>query len=289
MTAHSMGNFNLDKLKLPAVSEVGLKVMDIVSNDDVNVVGLAHAISSDPTLSATILKYANSPLYRRMVEVTNVRNAISILGLKNVRLAVAVATMRAFCMPPDPIKEILWRHSFRIASLVRLIGRKLFFSMGDDMELTALMHDMGELVLSTNFQKDYTQLFHDAVAERLGLRDQEQLLLGVESIKLLDRLAAILRLPDVTVQALCDFYQGIPLEGVAQAKDKHRAILELAHHIEWHASLGSQKEMNPAKERISEPQLTPMEQLMAYLKLNESQLEEFLAGYKALLGQKYSL
>ncbi|MBD3671226.1 MAG: HDOD domain-containing protein, partial [Gammaproteobacteria bacterium] len=140
---------------MPDVSPSGLEVMEILRDESFDILKLSKAISHDPVLSSTVLKYANAPIYRNLVEVTNVRQAISILGSKNVRMAVVVATMRHFDREPSELAQTFWDHSFDIATLCRLIARKVALRLVEDIELTGLLHEMGSLVLITNFKDQY--------------------------------------------------------------------------------------------------------------------------------------
>lgn len=53
---------------------------------------LAQTIEKDPTISLRLISVANSPIYRGITEIRNVKTAIPRLGLKetfNVVLAIA--------------------------------------------------------------------------------------------------------------------------------------------------------------------------------------------------------
>ena len=219
------------ELKMPDVSPSGLAVMEMVSDENFDILKLSKAISQDPVLSSTVLKYANAPLYRNLVEITNVRQAISILGLKNVRMAVVVATMRSFNKQPGKLAQIFWNHSFSIATLCRMLAKKVVPQLAEDIELTGLLHEMGALVLITNFKQQYQEVVDTSFSEALELEDVEKRVFGVNHNELLTRLLDDMRLPEMTFYAINDLADMETIELLGRDVDYHMAIVALAHHI----------------------------------------------------------
>lgn len=230
-----MSNEFLD-LKMPDLSPSGMQVLEMVSREDFDILPLTKAIAQDPVLSSIILKYANSPIYRRVVEVNNVRQAISILGQKNVRMAVVVGTMRSFSSEPNPLSNLIWKHSFDIATLCKLITRMVEPRKAEDVELTGLMHEMGSLILIRNFPDKYREVIDVANRDGRLLESCEKEMFGINHNELLARLVDEFRLPEITLYALHDLAEVSELEMLGRDVDMHIAVLALAHHIYY--SLG---------------------------------------------------
>lgn len=219
------------ELKMPDVSPAGLVVMEMVSDENFDILKLSKAISQDPVLSSTVLRYANAPLYRNLVEITNVRQAISILGLKNVRMAVVVATMRSFNKQPGKLAQIFWDHSFSIATLCRIVAKKVKPQLAEDIELTGLLHEMGALVLITNFKQQYQEVVDTSFSEGVDLEEVEKRVFGVNHNELLTRLLDDMRLPEMTFYAINDLADMDAVELLGRDVDYHMAVVALAHHI----------------------------------------------------------
>ncbi|MFT5451625.1 MAG: HD-like signal output (HDOD) protein, partial [Enterobacterales bacterium] len=58
-----------DRLVLPTLPEVALRIRESVENPDVSAQKLAEVIASDAALSARLIKVSNSPLLRGRVAV----------------------------------------------------------------------------------------------------------------------------------------------------------------------------------------------------------------------------
>ena len=74
-----------DRLTLPTLPEVALKIRDAVNDEDVTSNKLAGVIGQDAALAARIIKVANSPLMRGAVSVDNLQLAITRMGINFVR------------------------------------------------------------------------------------------------------------------------------------------------------------------------------------------------------------
>ncbi|MGM0412070.1 MAG: HDOD domain-containing protein [Pseudomonadota bacterium] len=263
-------------LRMPRVSPSGQDVLAMLESRDPNIRSVTEAIHRDPVLSSAVLKYANAPMYRRLVEVTNVRQAVSILGLANVRLAVMVASMRDFAgaYRDHPLANAIWAHSFTMAGLMRAIADMVVPRRAEDIELTGLLHEMGALILLTNFPEEYTRLADEALAEDAFLEDREKAFFGVTHNELVGRVIDEIRLPDASRGAITDFpfMEQVPLAG--REVDDHLAVLALAHHL--HEEAGRQP--HHPRERIPDER----DRLVAELGLDEADLEALRQQHGAL-------
>lgn len=220
-------------LKLPAVSSECSNVLELIEQEDISVSKLSDVISLDPVLSSTLLKYANSPLYRRSNEVTSVNTAINLLGTKNVSAAVMMATMRAFSSADNEINLKIWEHSVAISTINRLICKSSFRALGEQAELIGILHDMPALVISTNFPDEYLKLLESA---RDNSTPHEILWLemfGISQDDVMARVANDFRLPEGISSVLCAYHSHQPITGdIESEQDRLIAIMALAHHLE---------------------------------------------------------
>ena len=76
---------------IPAFPAVALRVLDLVSQDDADFGLLVREIASDATLSAQVLRLANSALFR--YEVGTIHQAVMLLGAQRVQSLVMSVAM----------------------------------------------------------------------------------------------------------------------------------------------------------------------------------------------------
>ena len=83
----------LDIKDLPVFPQVAIKILQIQEeNIDISFKELESIILLDPALTAKILKVANSALYARQREITNLQQALTLLGFKMVKSLVLLVS-----------------------------------------------------------------------------------------------------------------------------------------------------------------------------------------------------
>lgn len=156
-----------DKLVVPSMPEVALKIRHLVEDNDIPVSELARALSTDPAISAKLIKSANGALYHGQPAVDTCARAISRLGLNTTKHLVVSFVLRNLFeekIHTDLLSERvrdLWHHSVEIASISMALAHA---SPGLDAEealLAGLLHDIGELVILT-YAESYPDLTADS-------------------------------------------------------------------------------------------------------------------------------
>jgi HD-like signal output (HDOD) protein len=138
---------NRGELELPAMPEVALKIVKLAEDPEAGLPDLAKVVQMEPTVAGSIIKAANSPLYRGSKPVDNIKNAVVRLGAKITRnLATSVAMRERFSAKTPLIKkrmQRLWEHSIQASALSFVIARE---ASGFDAEralMAGLLHDIG--------------------------------------------------------------------------------------------------------------------------------------------------
>ncbi len=261
-------SIDLSQLMLPSISPEGLKVLDLIASPEPDIKRLGKTILSDPTLASTLIKYANSPLYRRANQVSNVPTAIRILGLKSIRSAVAMATMRAMTEPETAVSRAILNHSLDIALLSKLIARKTHPELADDLEFLGLIHDMGMLILNQSFPEEYQTLFTRSIHDNISITTLEEAQFELTHDIIMAAISERFRLPEPYVDTLANFHIHKPSTSLEQRTGHYSCILDLAHHL-WPTVIGED-------ECFSEVIIDSQERLGILLDLNENQLLEIV-------------
>jgi DNA-binding response OmpR family regulator/HD-like signal output (HDOD) protein len=183
------------------LSGVVAQVIAMATSPRTDMAELASLISSDPMLSVRILQAANSAAFASSKGVTNLREAVRVVGCSTVRNA-AVA-MGIFDAMPENSEDGFnsmrcWQHSFAVARLCELL-------VGEGAEtagvayLIGLCHDLCEVLFHSHFAAEYHKILE---AQRLtGLpRDQlEKHMLGMTHGELVVSILSLLNLPSAIV------------------------------------------------------------------------------------------
>jgi len=149
--------FNAGKLTAPVVPHVVREIQSIFKRDAsaADEDELTGAIEKDPVISLRLISIANSPIYRGISEIRNVKTAIPRLGLKEtLNLIIAIAQKSIYQTDKVQFKILmdkLWVHSLATAYGAKLIGQSLNHKEPENLFLMGLTHDIGKLFLLKAF------------------------------------------------------------------------------------------------------------------------------------------
>ncbi|GLS90473.1 hypothetical protein GCM10007916_15400 [Psychromonas marina] len=136
-----------DVKQLPVLPILLLELMDSFSAEGASVEDIAKKIGMDQSLSAKIIRMANSVAYRRGKEVESISQAVIRLGFNQVRSIVVAATLsNVFPDTPSFDKNKFWQDTFTTASIAKALAKHT--NVNEETAFTcAMMHNIGELLL----------------------------------------------------------------------------------------------------------------------------------------------
>ena len=134
-------------------TEIALRVQRLLDNPDCATEALGKLISAEPLLSARVLGVANSIAYNPGGRsITDLRNAISRLGfaaLRALTAALVVRQMKDMSRSEEhrALAARLWEHTASVASLARLIAKRVTRQNPDAAFFAGIVHEVGSFYL----------------------------------------------------------------------------------------------------------------------------------------------
>lgn len=152
---------------LPVLPAIAIQIIELNNDGDLYAAKVAGVISQDPVLAAKLLQVTNSSFFPFRREVTNITQAIAILG---VNLAMSVALSSALIQmlrDAEPERSALdheryWRKSVLAALLASEIGHSIPGLGRGDIYVATLLQDIGILVLSEILGDEYINMYNSA-------------------------------------------------------------------------------------------------------------------------------
>ncbi len=137
---------------IPASAVAKIQLMKEISNPDCEIDELTSIIASDVSLSYRILRYINSPSFGLRSEISSIQQALSLLGLKEVRHWAMVVAMSD--LDASPKGEELGFRVLQRARFVSQLADKVegFPHSSDSMFMLGLFSKLDAL-LSTSMDK----------------------------------------------------------------------------------------------------------------------------------------
>jgi len=148
-------------MKLPVLPQAAMKLLDEIKKSDTSMKTIAEIISSDPGLSAHVLKMVNSALYALPNKISSIIQGANILGIKKIEnLAISYAVMSSLS---DPKKEgfnfdLFWSESMYKALFARKCA-KIFNISTEDAFAAGLLQDIALPVLLTAWFDVYKKVY----------------------------------------------------------------------------------------------------------------------------------
>ena len=153
-----------DKLVLPTLPEVALRVRETLEDEDAGLSDVAKIITTDAALSARLIQVSNSPLLRAARAIDSVESAVARMGANMTRnLVTSIAMEQMFQATSDATDRRLrdlWEHSTQVAALSHALATQFTKLKGDQALLAGLVHDIGALPILT-MAEDVPELLND--------------------------------------------------------------------------------------------------------------------------------
>lgn len=88
--------------RLATLPEITTRILEVLDNPDTTADELKQLVSSDPVLSARVVKVVNSSFYGMPAAVNSIKQAIVLLGMGGLRnIALAASLSRLFGGMPN--------------------------------------------------------------------------------------------------------------------------------------------------------------------------------------------
>ena len=106
--------------QLPTAPGVAIRIVELNQDDEVDIDELVEVLSQDPALVAKLLKTANSSMFGVPREISGVRDAVMVLGLRSVNPGL----LAYFRLQRATRWQLLWRLQQRITVSKRMSNRQ---------------------------------------------------------------------------------------------------------------------------------------------------------------------
>lgn len=138
----------LQSVKLPVMPEVAHALIRTLNDEDADVGTVRDVISKDPALTATLLRMANSAVFGLSRTVSTLENAVSVVGMSQIRSrALSICMANVFLLPQGLNRLEFWRNSLACAGYAQWLANSLKM---DEQEawLAGMMQRLGEITIA---------------------------------------------------------------------------------------------------------------------------------------------
>lgn len=135
--------------RLPPFPENITAIQRLINDPKSEMTDIARKISTDPTLTADLLRTVNSAQFMLPNKVDNIVDAVKMLGLRGIKnMLYNYGAEKILDLPAHPE---LWEHAHRTAFYSFTLARQITRSKDiiDDAYVGGVLHDIGKIVFSS--------------------------------------------------------------------------------------------------------------------------------------------
>jgi len=251
---------------LPVLPDTAAKVLSLADTKDFSFQTLEETVMLDPSLTSKILRIANSAQFARQNEVTQLRTAITLLGLNTIKNLVILLTGSGLFHKSknSSFYAFFWKHSLLSAFLSRDLavqaGRK---EKADQAFVAGLLHNIGQVAFYLSDPNGYEALLQSALAGRRRISALEEEAFGTDHKRVGHQVLQHWNFPGVYTDAALE-------HGNNNITSEHKQVIILVSTADFLASNLDFLKDSPHPLALLQPYLP-------FLGLTLPQLEEFQA------------
>ena len=265
--------------RLCSLPSVAMRVLELTSNPQVDARALKECIEIDPALTCKILRVVNSSLFGLSREVSDLNQALSLLGSKPLKLLVLGFSLPGalFTGLSGEVLGRYWRRTLTKAVAARELSETIWRQSGDEPFIAGLLQDLGMLVCIQELGLPYARFMEKAVALDRQLLPMEVEALGCDHTQLSAKILSQWGLPEALASAVRWRPLDEPLPETAGALVQILQLAELLCQlvVDGHApALAELRTLGQRHCRLSDAQL---QQLVSQLEERVKSLADVLS------------
>jgi len=197
---------------LPSLPAIYTDVVSELQTPDPSVKKIGEIISADLAMTAKILQVVNSAFFGLVRKISNPREAVMLLGTDTIK--ALVLSVKIFSELNQ--KKFGWfnfdelfNHSMSVSMLAQTITKeeRLDQKLVNNSVMAGMFHDLGKLILVTNFHETYQKVLTEAGQSKQNLWDLESEVFGTSHAEIGAYLMGLWGLEYPVIEAIAFHHQ----------------------------------------------------------------------------------
>jgi putative nucleotidyltransferase with HDIG domain len=218
---------------LPQFPENLVYLQKLIGDPDADIHEIARQVSTDPSLTADLLKQVNSALYMLPKKIDNIVEAVKLVGMRGLRnLLYRYGSQKILERKYSEMRE-LWRHSYQVAYYAYHLARRTRRrnDVLDDAYVGGILHDLGKIVANA-LHPDLLDRIKKFCADK-DIPDKllEDFSIGVNHAEIGAMIATNWNFPEQLVAAIRWHHEP------GQAEEQHREVVSIVYLADCFSNL----------------------------------------------------
>jgi putative nucleotidyltransferase with HDIG domain len=172
--------------RLASFPDIYYRIDKVLKDPMSSVSHLADTISTDPSLSATLLRLANSAFYALPSKTESVIRAVTLIGTKEIStLAMGILATRFFRDIPQNLINMknFWAHSVACGLFASILAQHKIGFSEEKFFIAGLLHDIGRLIMAMGLPKNMAYAVGQSRRRSIPLNEIEEEVFGFNHTK----------------------------------------------------------------------------------------------------------
>ena len=197
----------LDRIKeIPTLPTIVFELNQHLQNPETSIAKVSETIEKDQAMALKILKLVNSAFYGFRSKVSDVKNAVVLMGFNAVHNAIiSVSVVNALpktLLFQDFEMIEFWKHSLAVAVTSKNIAQTSGVESPDNCFVGGLLHDVGKVIMAQNFTEEFVKVWTLMQNDYLSFYEAEQRELPIDHTQIGAYLADRWQLPQGLTDAI---------------------------------------------------------------------------------------
>jgi len=197
----------IDRIQdIPTLPAIVFELNKYLQDPEVSIAKVSETIEKDQAIALKILKLVNSAFYGFKTRISDIRNAVILLGYNAVRNSIiSVSVIKSF----SPVLSLegfditeFWKHSLAVAVTGKNLAQTSHRESPDNCFVGGLLHDVGKIIMAQYFRDMFEKVWLAARNEYASFYEAEKNEIPIDHTKIGGYLAAKWQLPQGLVDAI---------------------------------------------------------------------------------------
>ncbi len=213
---------------LPSLPSIYTEIMAEMQSDDPSINNVGKIIGRDVSMTAKILQVVNSVFFGLPRKIGNPQQAVMLLGLEAIKsLVLSVKIFSEFSQQQHAWFNIdgIFNHSISVSTHAKAIvkSEKMDQDLVNYSLMAGLLHDLGKLILATNFNQTYKQVMAESRSSSRQLWELEQEAFGTSHAEIGAYLMGLWNIESPIIEAIA--FHHCP----SRSASNHMGLLAAVH------------------------------------------------------------
>jgi len=211
--------------------EVYLRIRELMDDQNSGIDDFSKVVSTDPNLTASTLKIANSAYFGFTGQIANLHQAVNLLGIGALHdLVLSISAVDSLSMTNEIIRlPSFWRRSLYCGVLSKLIAEHQKLKDPGGLFVIGLLHEIGHLLFFSRFPKQSMMALTESAQTHRSLFEIEREIFNFHYGEVGQQIMKAWNLP-VKFQMITKFHTE---PGKAKEHRLETAIVHIAHHYAY--------------------------------------------------------